>query len=183
MYHSSDAQFSLGKKARPDDITVLEAIDRYIESKEAVLSPATIRAYRSMEKHDYSPIANMKLRKVDSTSIQIWISEFFNGRIPKTVRNAYALLRSSLEMFSPDVSIKVTLPERCPAKLYTPSDRDIEKLLSHIKGAELEIAVLLAAFGPLRRGEICALESSDIHGKVISISKSMVMDISLILFL
>ncbi len=37
-----------------------------------------------------------------------------------------------------------------------------------------EIAVLLAAFGPLRRGEICALTSDDIKGNTISVSKSVV---------
>ena len=39
----------------------------------------------------------------------------------------------------------------------------------------VEIAVLLAAFGPMRRGEICALESTDIKGNKVSVTKSMVL--------
>ena len=93
---------------------------------------------------------------------------------PKTVRNAYGLLSASLEMFHPDFRLKVTLPARKKAELYTPSDEDIRRLLNHIQGTELEIAVYLAAFGPMRRGEICALESTDIHGSQITVSKSMV---------
>ena len=54
-------------------------------------------------------------------------------------------------------------------------DRDIKTLLQHVEGKELEIAIFLAAFGPLRRGEICALDSDDIHGNVIDVNKSMVM--------
>ena len=38
----------------------------------------------------------------------------------------------------------------------------------------MEIAVLLAAFGPMRRGEICALTSDDIHGNIVNVNKSMV---------
>jgi integrase len=56
------------------------------------------------------------------------------------------------------------LPAKKKPDLYTTPDEDIKKLLNHIEGKELETAVLLAAFGPLRRGEICALTSDDIKG-------------------
>ncbi len=77
-------------------------------------------------------------------------------------------------MFAPDLRVKVTLPAKKKAELYCPSDDDVRKLLNHIKGTELEIAVLLAAFGPLRRGEICALTDNDVHGNTIDVSRSMV---------
>lgn len=38
----------------------------------------------------------------------------------------------------------------------------------------MELAVYLAAFGTLRRSEICALTADDVKGKVISINKAMV---------
>ena len=170
------AQFALNKNARPDDITVAETIKKYIDAKEAVLSPATIRGYRSLARTAYTLIGREHLRKLTSTAVQVWISDFSQSHSPKTVRNAYTLLFSAMEMFAPDLRLKVTLPEKRPAKLYTPSDQDVKKLLEHIQGKELEIAVLLAAFGPLRRGEICALDSSDIHGNMIYVNKSMVQD-------
>ena len=74
----------------------------------------------------------------------------------------------------PDLHLKSTLPAKKRPELYCPSDDDVKKLLEHIKGTDLEIAVMLAAFGPLRRGEICALTSDDIHGNTITVSKSMV---------
>ena len=77
-------------------------------------------------------------------------------------------------MFAPDLRIRVTLPERKKPDLYCPSDEDVKRLLQEIEGTELEIAVLLAAFGPMRRGEICALESTDISGNKVAITKSMV---------
>ncbi len=42
-------------------LTVGEAIDRYIESKDAVLSPSTIRGYRSLRENALLPIAGVPL--------------------------------------------------------------------------------------------------------------------------
>ena len=66
------------------------------------------------------------------------------------------------------------MPARKKPELYCPNDSDIKTLLECIEGTELELAVLLAAFGPLRRGEICALTDKDIKGNTITVNKSMV---------
>jgi integrase len=46
--------------------------------------------------------------------------------------------------------------------------------LEVVKGQEIEIPILLAAFGPMRRGEICALTSDDVNGNIITVNKSLV---------
>lgn len=157
------------------DITVYDSITRYIDSKRSVLSPSTVRTYEGTQKNYFGGrFGSIKLNKLDSTAVQVWVSDLAQKISPKTVRNAHALLTSALDMFAPDLRIKTTLPAKRKPDLYTPSDDDIKKLLKHIEGKELEIAVLLAAFGPLRRGEICALTSDDIKGNTIEVSKSMV---------
>lgn len=40
----------------------------------------------------------------------------------------------------------------------------------------MEIPILLAAFGPMRRSEICALDSDHISGNIIHVEYAMVMD-------
>lgn len=40
----------------------------------------------------------------------------------------------------------------------------------------MELPVLLAAFGPMHRGEICALTSNDINGNVVHVCKNMVLN-------
>lgn len=40
----------------------------------------------------------------------------------------------------------------------------------------MELPVLLAAFGPMRRGEICALSSEDISGNIVHVCKNMVIN-------
>ena len=100
--------------------------------------------------------------------VQEWINRLAGRLSPKTVSNVNGLLMAALAMFAPELRINVTLPRKIPAQLYTPSDSDIKALLAAIDDDELYLAVLLAAFGPLRRGELCALESSDVHDNYIN---------------
>lgn len=57
-----------------------------------------------------------------------------------------------------------------------PSDEDVQALLDLIKRTDLEIPVLLAASGPMRRGEICALNSDHIKGNTVHVEFNMVND-------
>lgn len=169
-------EWKLGKAIiTTEDITVYQAISKYIETKNNVLSPSTVKSYLGLQKNYFdNPFGHSKVCKLTSTTVQLWISDLSIKISPKTVRNAHALLTSAIDMFAPEIRLKTTLPAKKKPDLYTPSDEDIKRLLDHIKGKELEIAVLLAAFGPLRRGEICALTSNDIKGNIVSVSKSMV---------
>ena len=172
------AEFARDKDSRvKNNMTVAEVVENYITIKESVLSPSTIRGYRGIARnyiHD-NFIGAIPSQKLSSVDVQRWVGEITARVSPKTVRNAYGLLTAALELFCPDLRVRATLPQPKDAGLYVPSDEDIKRLLEHIRGKELEIAVLLAAFGPMRRGEICALESSDIHGNLITVNKAMVL--------
>ncbi len=170
------AQWKAGKaEKKPARITLYEAVERYIDAKEGVLSPSTIRSYRKMQECRMRDIGRIWLDELNSTDIQIWISDLSKNLSPKYVRNIYGLLAATVDMFAPDLTLKVTMPEKKKPDLYCPSDDDVKKLLKDVAGTDLEIAILLAAFGPMRRGEICALESTDISGNKVSVTKSMVM--------
>lgn len=170
------AQFVMNKDThkRPDNINIGTAVQQYIEIKSNVLSPSTIRGYQGLYRNYYNSIKDIKLRELKTEAIQSWIGTITQGHSPKTVRNAMGLLSAALDMFLPDTNFKVSLPPKKKPELYVPSDDDVKRLLLYIEGKELELAVLLAAFGPMRRGEICALESSDIQGNLVSVNKSMV---------
>lgn len=171
------AMWAADKHDRPEDISVIEAIEKYIRSKEAVLSPSTVREYKKSMRLYFDGIGGISIRKIDTTAIQLWVSSLSKrGLNPKTVRNIYTLLSSALGMFRPDFSPRITLPQRIKPDLHTPNDDEIKMLLELIQGSELEIAVLLAAFGPLRRGEICALNAEDVDGNIIHVRHSMVLD-------
>ena len=158
-------------------LTVYEAVDRYIKIKDSVLSPSTIAGYKKMHRNYFNnSFGKINLDELKNKDIQIWIGDLAERLSPKSVRNINGLFQAAVEMFVPEFRFSTTLPAKKKPELYCPSDQDIKKLLSHIKGTELEIAVLLAAFGPLRRSEICALTDKDIRGNIVSVNKGMVMN-------
>lgn len=158
-------------------LTVHDAIERYIQSKEGVLSGSTLRGYDSLLKSHFSGVfGNFALADLTDQDIQLWISDISKGRSPKTVANIYALFTPALAMFAPKNSLaSATLPAKVQTDLYCPSDTDIKKLLQTVKDdSELEIAILLAAFGPLRLGEVCSLTTNDVQGNTVCISHNLV---------
>lgn len=157
-------------------LTVAEAVRRYIELKRAVLSPATVRGYEGMERIyiNADSIGRRDVEELSPKDVQLWVSSMAGKVSPKTVRNAYGLLTSSVKMFRPGWVPQATLPQKQPADLYCPSDADIRRLLDHVRGTQLEICVMLGAFGQMRRSEICALEYSDIKGTSATVSKALV---------
>lgn len=157
--------------------TVKEAVDQYMLTKGPVLSPTTSRVYGIYQKKYFNDkIGSIKLRDITSEDVQLWIARISAGHAPKTVRNIYGLLSAVMDMYVPHIRLKIKLPEKKRPNLYVPSDGDVKALLDHVAGTELEIAILLAAFGPLRRGEICALTDRDIHGNIVTVNKSMVLN-------
>lgn len=161
---------SRGKRA---DLTVSEAVDRYITAKTAVLSPSTIRGYRKYQERYYKDIGDKPVRKLNTETMQLFVSSVAETVSPKTTHNVYGLLSSAVVMFRPDAVFRVTLPKKKKARPSAPSDADIRALFSAAQ-PELRLCIALAAFGSLRRGEICALKHGDVRGQFVSVHADMV---------
>lgn len=174
------AEWEYSRKKRPDAITVRDCIEKYIDSKRAVLSPATIAGYATcLKNHFSSSFGSETLRNLTDEKVQLFVSELSSsGLSGKSVHNIYSLFSSASLMFG--CSFRVTLPRKKPAETYTPTDEEIQKFLEYLKGdrkrADLYDCVMLSAFGSLRRGEISCLESSDLTDSGVKITKDMVMD-------
>lgn len=163
------------RKSHDSGMTVKEAIERYIASKENVLSPATIRGYKAMQKTRYASIENEKIRKLTTETMQRFISDTAKDCKPKYVANVYGLLTASVAMFRPDAVFRTTLPQKPSKRLNSPSNDDVQKLFKSADG-DLKICIALAAFGSMRRGEICATRYKDIDGNRILVHADIVMD-------
>ena len=94
------------------DLTIGEAVDGYITLKEAALSPSTVRGYRQIYRSlfESSRFGAIKLEKLTSTILQRFVSDLVADKSPKTIRNIYGLLISSVRMYRPGVVFAVTLP-------------------------------------------------------------------------
>lgn len=164
------AEFMASKKRHiRHDLTVGDAVEGYISAKEAVLSPSTVRSYKQMVKY-YTPLLKRKISTLTSEDIQRFISSLTVS--PKTVRNVYSLLTSSIALYDPDITFRVTLPAKQIKRPVSPSDDDI-RLLYNSASDKLKLCIYLGVKG-LRRGEICALKYDDINNGVAHIHADMV---------
>lgn len=172
------AEYALNKKEKPKlpEYTLRTAIENYCNLKSNVLSPATIREYRRMKDNYFGNLADVPIKNICSENVQMWVNDFAADHSPKTVRNAYGLISTVIEAFTPDIRLRVTLPQKIQSDLYVPTDNDIKVLLDYFSthDTDMELAVYLAAFGTLRRSEICALTADDVNGNIISVNKAIV---------
>lgn len=149
--------------AGSDLLPLSDACQRYIDSRAGVLSPTTITAYRSYLATHIRPAAvgDMPIGTIDNADLQYFISLLAASHTPKSVRNIYGLISSTLKVFLPEKTYRVTLPARRPVSRSIPTDRQVSALIMEAD-PELRKAILLAAVGTLRRGEVCALKYKDI---------------------
>lgn len=169
--------FALDKESRSRcPLTFGEAFDRYVRDREAVLAVSTVREYKRTKKIDLSDIENIKISDITPEQIQELINKKAKEKSPKTVRNIHGIISAVLKAYRPELALNTSLPQKIPPKLYIPTDEDVQVLLKHINDDDMKIAVLLAAFGPLRRSEICGLESTDFNGNVAHIQRAVVID-------
>lgn len=171
------AQFALTKKERcRSDKTFGQALDDYISERQNVLSPRTIRDYKYIRNNEIQSLMQIKIKDITQKILQEVINEDVRIHSPKTVRNHHGLISAVLKQERPDFALNTVLPKLVRPDLYIPNDDDIQELISAAKGTELEIPILLAAFGPMRRGEICALEADCINGSIVHVKRNMVLD-------
>lgn len=159
-----------------DKISFKDAMNNYILSREAVLSPASIREYKRAQNKDFNDLNDLFINEITQDIIQHHINNFSKNHSPKSVRNNHGLISSVLKKYRPEFKLNTILPQKKRPELYIPSENDIKKIMEISKGTDMEIPILLAAFGPMRRGEICALESDQVHGNRVHVCKNMVLN-------
>ena len=158
---------------RADDLTVKEAVAKYIKANENILSPSTILNY-SKDAKRFEPIGNIKIRKLTSNDIQSFISKLSETLSPKSIKNTYGLLRSSLAFSGLEINFVIHLPKAQKKRRFAPEDVEISQLYKEADPI-LKKAIILAARHSLRRGEISGLKYSDlkdgslyVHSDVVS---------------
>lgn len=155
--------------------TIEQAVSNYIKERENVCSPSTIRGYMQIYREwiHNKPIGNLDVSRASKDDMQRFVNMIALNHSPKTVRSVYNLVRSSMIQAGSNLKFDITLPAKQPVKRNIPTDSDIQLLLENAD-EELRIAILLSAFGTLRRGECCALCYEDISGNTIHVHSDIV---------
>ena len=166
---------AVNKPTTSIDLTVRDAIERYISAKTPVLSASTIRVYRTQQRRYYDGIADKRVFRLTTEDMQLFISDLTGRVSAKTVANVYGLLSSSVAFFRPDAVFRVTLPKKEKKRRESPSDSDIQRLFEEADD-ELKKCISLSAFGSLRRGEVCALKHGDVVGRTVTVHADLIQD-------
>lgn len=172
------AEFSLNKKDNKNSSAkkLGKAYDEYIEYRSSVLSPATIREYKRSRKCDLQNLMDINVYDITQEQIQKEINKESVTHSPKSVRNMHGLLSAVLKANRPDFALSTKLPEKQRPKIHVPTDREVKAIMQIAAGTPMEIPILLAAFGPMRRGEICALDRNHVFQNHVHVEFAMVMD-------
>jgi integrase len=167
------AAIKSGAKAarKKTGLTVGEAIDQYVESKDAVLSPATIAGYKRIRANALQDIMDIDLDRLTPQIVQRSINMMARNKSPKTVRNAHGLLSATLAVYRPDIALRTTLPQKVRYEISIPSDDDIGAIMKACKGTENELPIMLALWLGLRMSEILGLKWEDVDGDVLHIRR------------
>ena len=147
-----------------------EAIDRYIQNRNNILSPATIRGYDIIRRCRFGKVMSSSIDKIKWQAV---INSEANYCSPKTLRNAWGLIHTVLSEYGIDV--KVTLPPIIKEEHAFLEPDQIKDFIRIIYGHRFELAYLLGLHG-LRRSEILALTSESIRDGKIYVAGSVVMD-------
>lgn len=153
--------------------SVSECVRLYIDTKESVLSPSTIKQYRSYLRNMPESFLALPICAVDSFKLQSLANEYLANNSIKYTKNVIALVTATLGYFAPDKSVRVTYPRNVFKASYKPSEDDIKRILEESKGTMFEVALWLACMG-LRRSEQICLTDKDLNGNILTISKAKV---------
>lgn len=159
-------------KKRPSAVTLEKAIDNYIEVRSNVLSPSTLVSYKSVKKNRFKGVLQCPV-----ADIKDW-QEVINAEAaicsPKTVKNAWGLIRPAIEATGVNLP-KVKLPQLVPKESVFLTPEQISVFVTAVKGTPVEIPALLGLHS-LRRSEIAALDwaNIDLRKRIIKVSGAVV---------
>lgn len=168
------AEYRNGKRQeKRGELTLTKAIDAYIKSRDAVLSPSTIRGYRTIQRTRFQSVME---KPISGAGWQQLVNEEAKKCKPKTVKNAYRFICSVLKENGIDVP-EVKLPAAAPKERDFLQPDEIPVFLEAIKDTPVEICALLALHS-LRRSEIFALDKKDVDlkRKIIHVRGAVVAD-------
>ena len=187
------AQFQADRKKHiskhePCNMTLGEGIDAYIESRTALRSPSTIQGYRRIRKSAFPDLMDLKLSDLDGNLLIEALNDEARRNSanhtkkpqpisPKTLRNEWGLITAVLRRYRKDLieDLEGTelpqVPDRVPELI--PAD----VILRIVKGRDIELPVLLAAWLSFSMSEVRGLtKSKSIRGDYIS-SVEVIIDV------
>ncbi len=162
MYQANNQRQLLSAEP-PINLTLTEAIDRYLDSSDNVLSPSTVHGYRIIQRNGFKNLMNIRINDITQEMLQTAVNHEASLIVkghkisPKTVHNRYGLISAVLNRYRPELSAHIRLPQ-VETKIMTLPEP--ESIMKAFKGDRLELAVLLAMWMSFSMSEIRGLSKS-----------------------
>lgn len=161
------ASYLANKTSSMSCISVGDAVDRYIDSKTNVLSPATIAGYRKVRRNHINSIEKIKLDCLTNEDIQRWINAKAAIISAKSVSNMYGLLHATILMLRPNFCPNIRLPKR--VKQLRRDLPTSEEVIRAVRDTPVELPVLLSLCLCLRLSEVRGLKKTAVEGDLLYI--------------
>lgn len=152
------------------DLTLHEAIDKYIADRSNVLSPSTIAGYRVIQRNRFQAVMHEPI--AGRINWQQAVNDEVPFISPKTLYNSWGLIKAVL--FANNIPVpRVVLPQKIREEHQFFQPEEVKRFVKLIEGHENEAQFLLCLHG-LRKSEMLAVTDSDVKGGYIYVRGSIV---------
>lgn len=152
---------------------------------------STLTVYDRMIESRFGTLLSKKLNTITHHDIQRWIVSLTRaGLSPKSVKNYYSLMHGILkkavqwEYLSHNPADNIELPKSKPYEQVYYDEDDVKHLMTALSTVPIsdqvyKVAVLLALFGGLRKGEFCGLDVDkvDFKNSKVTICKTRMVEV------
>ena len=167
---------SEGKVQRASNMKMAELIDLFlVQYAEPTMKLSTLNSVRAIIRRTIKPtFGNAKVSSLKKLNIQAWINKYRTNHSPKTVMNAYSLLRNifnwanqmDLTDNNPCRDIILPRPQKKEATYF--NKEDVAALLKALENVPEErlsykTAIYILLFSGIRKSELFGLNWSDVN--------------------
>lgn len=145
---------------KPKKKTVTKAIDDYIEARRNILSPSTIRGYKTIQDNRFQSLMKKDIFVITQEECQRAVNLEAKIVKAKTLTNSWRFV-SSVIFEETGQRFFVRLPQIIPAERPWLTPEQIPVFVEAVKGDPIEIPALLA-LSSLRRSELINLRWKDV---------------------
>lgn len=157
--------------------TVSDCVRAYIESRENILSPSSIRGYLIILNNSIDEIKSINISDLTERDLQMWVNNNAKRYKPKSVKTQFGLISAALRQMKIRLDFSSVLLPRIPKnEKIIPNEEQIGIILNMVEGTSVEIPVTIAVTLGLRQSEIAALTWDDYTGQTLKIHSAKVPD-------
>lgn len=171
--------FTQSNHDKRTNMTVSDAIAKYIELREPFLSPSTVRGYKAVSKLYLQDLMNRPLDLLTQENITLAIvNDVKAGVARKTIVNTTGLISAMIKMFRPSFHPEFPLPPKEYNEIQIPTEAEMIRIWTEMYSGKynpsLPISLLLASWLGLRMSEILGLRFEDFSDDHVTVRTAIV---------